>query len=120
VQLIKKPGVLPNKPNCINIRKSVNDMANFFFKKMECFTISISFFKTVLLIIVLGSRHTVFGDNPSKNDLTSFVLSSVAEPEPVVQQLFAGAVAGAQVFEPGTGYGSGDVNSYKKAQNVSY
>jgi hypothetical protein len=41
---------------------------------------------------------------------------SVAEPEPVEQQLFAGA--GAKVFWPGSGSGSGAgyVNSYKMLQ----
>jgi hypothetical protein len=45
------------------------------------------------------------------------IISSVAEPElepePVEQQLFAGARAGAKVFWPGSGSGAGYINSYK-------
>jgi hypothetical protein len=41
---------------------------------------------------------------------------SVAEPEPVELQLFAGA--GAQIFLPGSGPGSGYVNSDKMLQKA--
>jgi hypothetical protein len=41
--------------------------------------------------------------------------TSVAEPEPVEQQLFAGAEA--KVFLPSSGSGAGYVNSYKMSQN---
>jgi hypothetical protein len=39
------------------------------------------------------------------------------EPEPVEQQLFAGAGAGAKVFWPGSGSGAGYVKSSKILQN---
>jgi hypothetical protein len=45
-------------------------------------------------------------------------MTSVAEPEPVEQQLFAGA--GAKVFWPGSGSGAGCVNSLKMLQNPKF
>jgi hypothetical protein len=50
--------------------------------------------------------------------LSGYIVSSVAEPEPVERPLFGGA--GAQAFRPGSG--SGYENSYKmlqKALNLS-
>jgi hypothetical protein len=58
-------------------------------------------------------QSVIFGPFLDSNS-NMISVGSVAEPEPVEQQLFAGA--GAKVFWPGFGSGAGYVNSYKMLQ----